>query len=149
MATTTQDPTLSLLLLLNRVALGLYFALAGVGKFIDPGWSQWVAGPFRQMTPAWLPSAVATPYGHALPPAEVLLGALLVVGLLARTSAWLITAMLVSFTIALVGARGLSGGGPVYIHSNFILIALAILLAVMGPGRFSVDASRARGGKAA
>jgi uncharacterized membrane protein YphA (DoxX/SURF4 family) len=125
-------------LFLNRVAMGLYLLLAGVAK-VRGGVANFVEKAFAPMRPAWLPEAIATPYGYAIPYLEVILGATLLLGLLGRLSAFLTFLMITSFTIALVVKNQSFVHGPGPFSANFIMIALALLLAVAGPGRFSLD----------
>lgn len=129
----------SLVLLLNRLSLGGYVLAAGVHKVFHMGVEAFYKQGFLGLKPAWLPEALAQPYGYAIPYLEVALGALLLIGLGTRWVAGIMSAMILSFTIALMLKMGLSGGGPVAFHTNVILVTLAGLLAVMGPGRFSVD----------
>ena len=119
-------------LLLNRLSLGMFFLIAGVMK-ISGGVSQFVNGPYKSTTPSWLPGWFATPYGYALPWAEAGLGALLVIGLFGRIAAGAIAMMLFSFLIA---AGFLQEHGP--FSTNVILLTLALLLAVSGPGRYAL-----------
>jgi len=124
-------------LLLNRLALGLYFFLAGVGKF-RMGVGVFYEQGFVPLRPAWLPEALGRPFGYALPLIELLLGLLLIAGLFSRITAGLIALLLATFTIALAQA-GLffPAAGP--FHANVVFFTLAILLASVGPGRYSVD----------
>lgn len=144
MATTQQGSGLiTLALFLSRCALGLYFLLAGIGK-IRSGVEVFYKGDFTRMKPIWLPDWFAMPYGHALPFVEVLVGAALILGFYGRAAAAVATLALVSFTIALyqAGAFFPEKGGP--FHANVIFLALAFLLAVTGPGTFSVDSFRGK-----
>ena len=47
------EHSLRIALLLNRLSLGLYFMIAGVGKFTG-GVGEFVTGPFAAMKPDWL-----------------------------------------------------------------------------------------------
>ncbi len=124
-------------LLANRVSLGLFFLLAGVGK-LRMGVDEFYQNFFLKLKPPWLPDLVAWPYGHALPFVESAVGILLLIGLFGRMIAALMAALLISFSIALFGAgMFFSGSGP--FHTNAVFITLAMLLVVTGPGRFSVD----------
>jgi uncharacterized membrane protein YphA (DoxX/SURF4 family) len=124
-------------LLLNRLALGFMFLLAGIGK-LKMGPAAFYRDVFLAVRPPWLPEILAKPYGYALPFLEALVGALLIIGLLSRVTAGVMALMLASFTIALWAAgMFFQGGGP--FHTNVILLTLAILLATMGPGRYSLD----------
>jgi putative oxidoreductase len=128
---------LDIALLVNRLSLGLYFLLAGVGK-LRTGVGEFYTKAFSGLRPAWLPEAVASPFGHALPFIEVAVGALLVAGLLARLTAGVMALLLLSFSIALWQA-GLFVGGAGPFHTNIVFFTLAILLAVTGPGRASLE----------
>lgn len=129
----------SIAILLSRLTLGMYVFLAGWGKVFDQGLKEWMEF-YNGMRPGWLPEWFAVPYGYFVPWGEMIVGALVVLGLLGRIGALGMTLMLMSFTVALVNKLGVAGGGPGAFHTNFILIALAILLSVMGPGKISLDA---------
>lgn len=129
--------SIGIALLLNRLSLGLVFLMAGVTK-IKMGPGKFYREGFLPLQPAWLPEAFASPYGHALPYLEFVLGAMLIVGFLGRITAGAIALMLISFTIALAAAgMFFKGGGP--FHLNVVLATLAILLAATGPGAYSLD----------
>ena len=139
MATSNSNFVVNLVLLLNRLSLGLYFLLAGVGK-IQGGVQNFVNKGFKSMQPAWLPDVIATPYGYAIPFLEVVLGGILIIGLFTRIASSLIAIMIFSFTIALAISKGTLEHGPGPFNANFIMITLALLLAVTGAGKWSVDA---------
>jgi uncharacterized membrane protein YphA (DoxX/SURF4 family) len=127
----------SLALLLNRFSLGLCFLAAGVMK-LRMGVHEFYTKAFLGLRPAWLPDLLAWPYGHALPFVEVLVGGLLIIGLFTRVTAGVMTVMLISFTIALMGAGMFFQNGQPF-HTNVILGTLAFLLATLGGGRWSLD----------
>ena len=93
-------------------------------------------------------------YGRALPPLEILLGTLLVLGILLKVSASLSGLLVLSFTIAKITAlaRGLAIDicpcfGPAVplltVHSlaiDFVLLALALQLLLHRGEFLSVDA---------
>ena len=135
-----QSVILDIVLLINRAALGLYFVLAGVNKYQE-GVKEFVEGLYAKMTPAWLDPKIAEPYGYALPILEIVFGAALVLGLFGRVCAFVITAMLVSFLIAVIQANEgqLSGGSPGPFHPNFLFAAMALGIILVGPGRASID----------
>lgn len=144
MAKSVSETWFHLTSLLARAALGLYFLLAGVGKVrgeLQNGLGTFYEGSFQGLQPEWLPTFFAAPYGYALPWAEVIVGAMLVLGLATRISATLIALMLLSFTIALMMAKGVTGGGPGPFHANVVMIALALMLLVLGGGAISIDAA--------
>ncbi|QDU71645.1 MauE/DoxX family redox-associated membrane protein [Mucisphaera calidilacus] len=131
-----------LVLGLNRAAVGLYFTMAGVGKVsgeLQNGIGSFYEGPFTSMKPSWLPAWFAYPYGVALPWIEVVVGALLLVGLLTRLMSVLTWLMLLSFTIALVIASGSVVGGTFPWHKNFFLLLITLWFIVVGGGRFALD----------
>ncbi|MFW5683006.1 MAG: DoxX family protein [Phycisphaeraceae bacterium] len=144
MAKAAHEAWFHLTSLLARVALGLYFLLAGVGKVrgeLQNGIGSFYESSFQDLQPDWLPTFFAAPYGYALPWAEVVIGATLVLGLATRISATLIALMLLSFTIALMIANGISGGGPGPFHANIVMLTLALMLITLGGGAISVDAA--------
>ena len=136
----TKAAAVSLMLLMNRISLGLLFVLAGVRKLLPNaeasvldkmnGFASFVASK------APLPDFLGKTYGYALPWAELLFGAMLIIGLLTRWSAVLVGLMLLSFLIAL-GPDWWPETGPAY-STNFILLTLSGLLAVIGSGKFAV-----------
>jgi uncharacterized membrane protein YphA (DoxX/SURF4 family) len=170
-------------LLIVRIVVGAYIALAGLGKlgiFVknDPtaaagagtqpatqpdqpvvgfqwpgfsamgdGVSNFANGMFKNLTPDWLPSFLATPYGYAIPFLEVIAGVLIILGLITRTISLLTLLMIGSFTYAIYSAAGVwglvEGAGP--FHGNFFILAALILTLFAGPGRVSLD--RLFGGK--
>ncbi len=132
-------------LLLNRLALGAFFLLAGLGK-LRMGVGKFYSEGFTGLRPAWLPEAFAWPFGHALPFIEFAVGGLLVIGLLGRLTAATIALLLLSFCIALHQA-GMLFQGPGPFNVDIILLTLSVLLAATGPGRFSVDGWRRASGR--
>jgi uncharacterized membrane protein YphA (DoxX/SURF4 family) len=90
--------------LLARLVVGVVDIAAGVAKFPDP------AANVRQVRAfKLLPEAIVPTVGHALPTVEIVIGALLVLGLLTRAAAVLATLFYVAFItgIAAAWARGL------------------------------------------
>lgn len=139
----TGTKLLGLLILLNRLALGSIFLLAGVRKLFpaasirDVGMNLYkfashVAGE------APLPGFLGQAYGTALPVVEIVAGLLLVLGLWSRPAASLIALMLFSFMIAL-GIEWWPAKGPAF-DKNVILFTLSLLLVALGPGRYALDA---------
>lgn len=128
---------LDLVLLLNRLSLGAYFALAGWGKFRGGLFSFATSDAFTKARPPWLPPLPHALYGYGLPFVEIAVGVLLLLGLYARTAATLMALILASIMIALgVAARA---GGP--FEKNVVFFTLALLLVVLGPGRYAVRPS--------
>ena len=138
-------------LFLLRLVFGGYFLWAGINKAlgeINQGLGSFYNGPFKGLQPTWLPDVLAAPYGYALPWLEIVLGVMLVLGLFSTIVALVIALMIVSFTVALALKMGWTAqppdaGGP--FSPNYLQIVAHLALAIMGPGRWSIDA--ARGGK--
>ena len=141
----TSNRFLDVTLLLSRIALGLYLLLAGWGKlmgdFSNGLGSFYRSDAYQGLEPNWLIPALSAPYGYALPWAEVVFGALLIIGLISRISAGAVFLMIVSFLIAQLYAdfSKYFAPGPGPFNTNFVLAALALLLVATGPGRFAVD----------
>lgn len=130
-----------LALLVNRVALGAMFGLAGVRKIqpTDPSGMGQRLSSFAQRVAgdAPLPEFLGLAYGYALPWVEVVAGFLLAIGLFTRTSAAVIALITLSILIA-TGVNWWPAQGVPF-STNVILLTLAVLLAVKGPGRLGVD----------
>ncbi|MFN3167115.1 MAG: DoxX family protein [Phycisphaeraceae bacterium] len=134
-------------LLVLRATLGLYLLIAGIGKvrgeFSNGVGSFYKGKGFQGLQPDWLPDAFAAPYGYALPWLEVIVGALLIVGLLGRFAAIGGFLMLASFTIVKVESTGsITGLKPDEVGSfnaNYIQSAAYLLLVLAGCGRIAVD----------
>lgn len=135
----TKAHSVSLMLLLNRISLGVLFVLAGVRKLLPTaeasvlGKMNGFASDVARQAP--LPEFLGKAYGYALPWTEILVGAMLVIGLLTRLSAVLIGLMLLSFIIAM-GPAWWPASGPAY-SKNLVLLTLCGLLAVLGSGKFA------------
>lgn len=141
-----KNVSLSVLLLLNRLAIGWYFAAAGWNKVqgeLSSGLGSFYrSDSFQGRNPDWLPSFLAIPYGYALPWVELGFGALLMVGLFGRVSAGVLTLVSLSIAIALLGAGELLPS-----HHVMVFVALAFMLCALGPGRYSIDGAISRSEK--
>ena len=132
-------------LLLCRLSLGGMFLLSGFSKSMGElrnGLGTFRRGFYAAMQPPFVPDFVATPYGYALPWLELILGLLLVLGLFGRVVALLVAFVMASILTSQVAAFGISaveGQGPPF-HANYVLLSLALLLVLLGPGRLSLDA---------
>ena len=150
MARTPSHPVGSLILLLNRVPLGLLFLLAGVRKLLpkpDGSVMQSLNGfASYAASQAPLPEALGKAYGYALPFVEIIAGGLLILGLLTRVSALVIGLMLLSFMVAM-GINWWPESGPAF-DKNVILFTLSLLLVMIGGGAWSLDAVRGKRGGA-
>jgi uncharacterized membrane protein YphA (DoxX/SURF4 family) len=137
---------------LARLIVGVVDVWAGVVKFPDP------AGNVRQVRAFQiLPEAVVPTVGHALPTVEILIGAMLILGLLTRTFAVLAGIFFVAFIIGIASAwaRGLeincgcfgSHGVPADPHRQYAvdiardlgLVICAVWLVVWPRTRLALD----------
>ncbi len=145
MARTPTHPVSSLVILLNRLSLGLYFAIAGwnklLGEFRNGLGSFYRGDGFQGLQPLWLPDWIASPYGYALPWLELILGVLLVIGLFGRLAAMGIALVLASIAMAMLSKGTFFGDGPPFHHTG-VFFTLAVMLMLVGPGGFSIDAFR-------
>lgn len=145
MARTPTHPVSSVVILLNRLSLGLYFAIAGwnklLGEFRNGLGSFYRSDSFQSLQPPWLPDWIAAPYGYALPGLELILGVLLVIGLFSRLAALGIALLLASIAMALVTKGTFVGDGPPFHHTG-VFFTLAVMLMLIGPGGISIDAFR-------
>lgn len=121
-------------LLIGRLALGLYFAMAGWAKITVVG-----VGVFADQNlgaaQTNLPEAFARPFLLCLPYVELVAGFALVLGLMTRVVSLVVAAMLLSF---IIGMTGLYDEGKPF-HANVVFLALALLLFFCGAGRYGLD----------
>ena len=145
MPNTTQ---LHLAILFARLVLGFYFVYAGFAKVrgeLTQGFGSFYNSAFYQsMQPGWMPDVFAAVYGYALPWVELTIGLLLMLGLFGTIAAVLVALTLISIIFALLGAGQLFAFQSAYdspgpYHANLVFFALALLLTIGGPGRYSVD----------
>ena len=128
------------LTLAARVALGGIFIYSGVNKLANPGGFVDIVKYYEV-----LPDSLATAYGYALPPVELVIGVLLVAGIFLRSSAVVSILMVLSFTIAkgIILSRGIDlpcgcfgmptpeemfGQAPVMLVSQTLAIDIVMLL---------------------
>lgn len=138
--------------LVARLVVGTVWIWAGAAKVLDPAQSVAAVRAYQL-----LPGTLAEPVGQLLPVLEVLVGALLVLGLLTRAAAVVSSLLFVAFIIGIasVWARGLSidcgcfgGGGydpdaaskyPWEIARDAILLLLSLFLVWLPSSRLSLD----------
>ena len=136
-------PLIHLIVLLNRLALGWYFMLAGgwkVGEELSTGLGTFYRGDsYQGRVPGWLPEVMAMAHGYALPWVEMIFGALLILGLFGRLVAGVLALLALSIGVALLGA-----GDLLPRHHVMVFFALLLLLMLIGPGRYSVDGMMAQ-----
>lgn len=121
----------------GRVALGAYFMLAGYAKYGQPRLFIQEVEKLNVIPPPF-----STLYAVTLPYAEMLVGALLVIGIFTTFAALGASLILFSFVMAL----GLfPTSTPGLFNKDIILLALAVSLLYTGPGAFSIDQFRKGG----
>lgn len=136
--------SLSLALLVLRVAAGGALLVHGLQKLLVVTPAGFTAGLAAQGLP------VPQLLGWLLIAGEVALGALLVVGLVARPAAGLAALMvaLVYLSQHLLPAGFVAdGAGGLEGEPAFLLLAMTLALAATGPGRFALDGTRATGAR--
>jgi putative oxidoreductase len=119
--------------LILRVVLGLLILLHGIHKLI--GGVDWLEG---MLANAGLPAFLR--YGVYL--GEVVGPALVVAGYYSRIGAWLIAVNML-FALGLAHASELFAinpeGGNLVLELQYLLMAVAISVALIGPGRYAVN----------
>ena len=109
-----------------RAAIGVIFILHGTGKF-NPGFVGFLTGPLGLPAEMQIPIALA----------ETIPGILLIVGVLTRISASLLSAIMLGAIFYVKGATSLTGDGGV--EFELILLAACLPIIVAGPGRISIS----------
>lgn len=119
-------------LLLARVPLGLYFALAGYAHFTTQNFAtQYVAA-----LPAWMPAEAGKGYSSMLPFLEMAVGGLLILGLTTRLGGFLAAGI----TGLLVAAAGVTVDPKAVHHIHpLIVLGVSVLMLCMGGGKFTLD----------
>jgi putative oxidoreductase len=107
-----------------RSALGVIFILHGISKF-NPGFAE-------NLPNMGLPVEMQIPIALA----ELVPGILLVIGVLTRLSASLISIIMLGAIFMVKGASSITGKGGV--EFDLILLASALVIMIAGPGRISL-----------
>lgn len=104
---------------LLRLPLGVLFFFAGLNKLIGGygNFINWILGEFDK---TWLPQFLLYPYAYTLPFIEVILGALLIVGLFARPALFFAALLLTSLMFGKVVVQDY---GVAANNANYVLIA--------------------------
>ena len=118
---------------LLRVTLGVVFFFSGVGKFVG-GLGEFVAG-MQQRFAGKLPLALVTAFAYALPFMEVLLGALLLLGLFTGAALVLSGLLLLALTFGTV----MQNDFPTVAHNTQYALVNFVLLWLADHNGFSVD----------
>jgi putative oxidoreductase len=125
-----------------RLALGVIFVAHGlqkvVGTFNGPGWAKWTSmsqlAPFPFMRPQWLWLGAA-----AL--GELVGGVLVLLGLLTRLGAFVITC---SMLTAIIGVHWPAFFGPAGMEFALACLGGALALLISGGGQASIDLKLSR-----
>ena len=107
-----------------RSAIGVIFILHGISKF-DPGFAS-------NLPNMGLPAEMQIPIALA----ELIPGILLIIGVLSRLSASLISIIMLGAIFIIKGASSVTGKGG--IEFDLILLASALLIMITGPGKISL-----------
>jgi len=107
-----------------RVTLGVIFILHGIPKF-DPGFAS-------NLPNMGLPAELQIPIALA----ELVPGILLIIGVLSRLSASLISIIMLGAIFLVKGAQSITGKGGVELE--LILLVSALVIMIVGPGRISL-----------
>ena len=108
---------------LARWGIGVVLLFAGIAKFPNvAGFANYVTSQFEK---TWLPKALLVPYAYALPLAEVILGALLLLGI-ARNVVLFVTGLMF---ITLTFGQILLQQPAVFNNSMYVVVTGAILFA--------------------
>jgi putative oxidoreductase len=108
-----------------RAAIGVIFIVHGSGKF-NPGFAGFLTGPLGMPPEMQIPIALA----------ELIPGILLIVGVLTRISASLISIIMLGAIFHVKKAANLTGEGAYEL--DLILLAGALVIIAAGPGRVSL-----------
>lgn len=107
-----------------RSAIGVIFILHGMSKF-NPGFA-------NNLPNMGLPIEMQIPLALA----ELVPGILIIVGVLSRLSASLISVVMLGAIFMVKGAKSITGQGGVEI--DLILLASVLVIMIVGPGRISI-----------
>ena len=108
-----------------RAVIGVIFIVHGSGKF-GPGFVGFLTGPLGLPAELQIPIAIA----------ETLGGILLIVGVLSRISASILSIIMLGAIFHVKGAANFSGEGAY--EYDLLLLAVSLVIIVAGPGRISI-----------
>src|ERR1700722_12250629 len=114
------ESSMNLGLLLARLPMGAFFLLAGIHK-VSAGIQGFVSSQIGNV-PSQIPRNWAEGYLHALPYAEITIGALLILGLFGRLAGF---AGAVVVTTIIIGSTGIYAPGLPF-HANLIYVGLLL-----------------------
>ncbi len=107
-----------------RSAVGVIFILHGISKF-SPGFAE-------NLPNMGLPAELQIPIAMA----ELIPGILLIIGVLSRLSASMISIIMLGAIFLIKGASSITGKGGV--EFDLILLASALVIMIVGPGKISL-----------
>ncbi|MDF2421735.1 MAG: DoxX family protein [Nitrosopumilus sp.] len=107
-----------------RSAIGVIFILHGISKF-SPGFAE-------NMPNMGLPAELQIPIALA----ELIPGILIIIGVLSRLSASIISIVMLGAIFIVKGASSITGKGGIEI--DLILLASVLTIMIVGPGRISL-----------
>ncbi|MCY4490466.1 MAG: DoxX family protein [Thaumarchaeota archaeon] len=108
-----------------RAVIGVVFIVHGYGKLANEGFA------------GWLPSlGIPSELAMLIILAEIIPGIFMIVGVLTRISASVISIIMVGAIFHVKGAANFTGEGA--IEFDLILLAASLLVIVAGPGRASI-----------
>ncbi|MDH3610538.1 MAG: DoxX family protein [Nitrosopumilus sp.] len=108
-----------------RTAIGVIFIAHGTGKF-NPGFVGFLTGPLGFPPEMQIPIALA----------ETIPGILLIIGVLTRISASLLSIVMLGAIFYVKNAANLTGEGAYEL--DLVLLAALLVIIVAGPGRVSI-----------
>ena len=109
-----------------RLVMGVIFIIHGYSKFNNDGFVSWISS---MGIPGELAIIIAL--------AEVIPGILLIIGVLNRISASIISIIMVGAIFHVKGAQSITGDKG--IEFDLILLAVALVIIVAGPGKISLS----------
>ena len=109
-----------------RASIGVIFIVHGFGKFGNPGFGGWIST-------LGIPAEMQIPIALA----EFIPGILLLIGVLTRISASLLSIVMLGAIFLVKGATSLTGDHGY--EFDLILLAACLLLIVAGPGKVSIS----------
>ena len=109
-----------------RASIGIIFIVHGFGKFGNPGFGGWISS-------MGIPAEMQIPIALA----EFIPGILLLIGVLTRISASLLSIVMLGAIFLVKGATDLTGERGY--EFDLILLAACLVLIVAGPGKVSIS----------
>ena len=109
-----------------RVSIGVIFILHGFSKLGNEGFIGWISS-----------MGIPAELGLVIALAEIFPGILLIIGILNRISASIISTIMLGAIFHVKGAKSITGDGG--IEFDLILLATSLVIMVAGPGRVSIS----------